>query len=208
MNLKVFFFAILIVLQWGTAGSQILLGADLRVSRPEKLDVEGIPNFHRVSPELYRGAQPSYLGFEYLRTLGIKTIINLRSFHSDYDNVQRLGMSYEHIYMKPWHPEKEDVVRFLKIVTDPQRAPIFLYCHHGSDRTGLMVAVYRSAVCGWTKEAALQEMVEGGYGFHTIWRNLVDFFWNLDIHFLRKEAGFMNMLPENFEPSALHSVPR
>lgn len=74
-------------------------------------------------------------------------------------------------------------------MNDPQHAPVFLHCHHGADRTGLMVGVYRVTFCGWTKEAAIQEMVEGGYGFHPIWENLVHFFRDLDIDALRREAG-------------------
>ncbi|HUL32181.1 MAG TPA: tyrosine-protein phosphatase, partial [Thermodesulfobacteriota bacterium] len=128
------------------------------------------------------------------------TIINLRSFHSDKAEVMKLGISYEQIYMKAWHAEREDVVRFLRIATDPSRLPILVHCEHGSDRTGLVVAIYRVTATGWTKEQAIREMVEGGYGFHSIWENLVHFIRNLDVDTIRKEAGIMNQTSGAFAP--------
>ncbi len=162
-----------------------------QTSWAQPIAIEDIPNLYCFGPGLYRGAQPTANGFEKLQTLGIKTIINLRSFHSDKKEVLRLGISYEQIHMKAWHVEKEDVVRFLRIVTDSSCLPIFVYCHYGSDRTGLMVAVYRVVVTGWTKKQAIREMVEGGYGFHPIWANLVRYILNMDVNTLREEGGII-----------------
>jgi len=105
--------------------------------------------------------------------LKIKTIINLRSFHSDRDEISSTGLTYEHIYMKTWHPEIKEVIRFINIATDPSRAPVLVHCQHGSDRTGTMCAFYRIIVEGWTREEAIREMTEGGFGFHGIWQNLI-----------------------------------
>lgn len=179
----------LIALLLGPAEFGTVLGGNLDLPQAEKLIMEGVPNFYRVGPGLYRGAQPSELGLKHLQELGIRTIVSLRSFHFGLEEVREIGMSFEQIYMKAWHPEKEDIVRFLKIMNDPQRGPVFLHCQYGADRTGLMVGVYRVIFCDWTKEAAIQEMVEGGYGFHPIWENLIHFFRNLDIDALRREAG-------------------
>ena len=156
-------------------------GESHKTSWVEPIAIEGLPNSYCIGPGLYRGAQPTMTGFERLQKLGIKTIINLRSFHSDKKEVMKLGISYEQVYMKAWHAEKEDAVQFLRIATDPSRLPIFVHCEHGSDRTGLMVAIYRVVVSGWTKEQAIREMVEGGYGFHSIWGNFVRFILNLDV---------------------------
>ena len=160
-------------------------------AQPVKL--EGVQNLYRVSGELYRGDQPSPQGMQNLKQLGLKTIINLRSFHSDRDEIGETGLAYEHIYMKAWHPEEEDVVRFLKIVTDPQRAPVLVHCQHGSDRTGTMIAVYRIAVQGWSKAEAIREMTEGGFGFHPIWGNLPKWIQKLDIDRIKKQAGIKSL---------------
>jgi protein tyrosine/serine phosphatase len=151
--------------------------------------VKGVPNLHKISDSLYRSAQPSAEGIVNLKAIGIETIVNLRSFHSDRDKIGSSGIAYEHIYMKAWHPEEEDAIRFLQIVTNPKRTPVLVHCQHGADRTGTMIALYRVAVQGWKKEEALREMTQGGFRFHEIWKNLPHWFENLDIERIRRKAG-------------------
>lgn len=158
-------------------------------SPPVPLDLPGLPNAYRVTPNLYRGAQPTSEGMQELKNLGVKTVINLRSFHSDRDEIGDTGLGYEHIYMKAWHPEEKEIVKFLQIATDESRQPVFVHCQHGADRTGVMIAVYRIAVQGWTLDEAIQEMTEGPYGFHSIWQNLITFVRELDIEEIRERAG-------------------
>ena len=178
----------------GVAGADPLIANRPKTwAQPVKL--AGVPNLYRVSDALYRGDQPSPHGMENLKKLGLKTILNLRSFHSDRDEIGETGLAYEHIYMKAWHPEEEDVVRFLKMVTDPKRAPVLVHCQHGADRTGTMIAVYRIAVQGWSKAEAIREMTEGGFGFHQTWSNLPRFIQKLDIDRIKRQAG-INRLPE------------
>jgi catechol 2,3-dioxygenase-like lactoylglutathione lyase family enzyme/protein tyrosine phosphatase (PTP) superfamily phosphohydrolase (DUF442 family) len=157
------------------------------LARPIALD--GVPNLYRVSDELYRGGQPTAEGMRNLQGLGIKTIVNLRSFHSDRDEIGNTGLAYEHIYMKTWHPERKEAVRFLQIVSDPARTPVLVHCWHGADRTGTMCALYRIAVQGWTKEHALWELTNERFGFHHIYRNLLGWIRRLDIESIKKEAG-------------------
>ncbi len=155
----------------------------------QRLEVRGVENLHKVSEELYRGAQPSGEGMQQLKELGIKTIVNLRSFHSDRGEIGDTGLSYEHIYMKTWHAEDEEVVRFLKIVTDGKRTPAFVHCQRGADRTGTMCAIYRVAVQGWSKDDAIKEMSKGGFGFYSGWKNLINYIRELDIEEIKSKAG-------------------
>ncbi|MCX5906389.1 MAG: dual specificity protein phosphatase family protein [Deltaproteobacteria bacterium] len=151
------------------------------------VEVEGVSNLFKVSDTLYRGDQPTGSGMQELKKLGIKTVINLRSFHSDRNEIGNTDLRQEHIFMKSWHPEREDAVRFLHLVTDPKNAPVFVHCQHGADRTGTMCAVYRIVVQGWSKKEAIREMREGGFGFHEIWNNLADWVDELDVDSLKKE---------------------
>jgi protein tyrosine phosphatase (PTP) superfamily phosphohydrolase (DUF442 family) len=151
--------------------------------------LEGVPNFHHVSPELYRSAQPTAEGMRNLKQKGIKTVVNLRSFNSDRDELGKTGLRYEHITMKAWHPERKEIVRFLQIVTDPNQTPVLVHCQHGADRTGTMSALYRIAVQGWTKEEAIREMTGGGFGFHEVWQNLPSWIADLDIESIKRDAG-------------------
>ena len=49
----------------------------------QPIKLEGASNLHKVSGVLYRSAQPDAAGFRNLKKMGIRTVINLRSFHSD-----------------------------------------------------------------------------------------------------------------------------
>jgi len=160
-----------------------------KASRVQRLDFPGLPNFYKTSDDLYRGAQPTAQGMKQLKELGIKTIINLRSLHSDRDEFGDSKLIYEHMNMTTLGPKNEDVVRFLEIVTDSNYTPVFIHCQHGADRTGIMCAIYRIAVQGWSKDEAIAEMTRGGFGFHRIWMNLVDYIRKLDIDEIKKSAG-------------------
>ena len=154
-----------------------------------KVEVAGLPNLYRISDNLYRCAQPTAEGMRAAEKLGIKRVINLRAFHSDTKKLRSTKLQGERIHFNTWHAEDEDVLHFLKLAANTNAGPILVHCQHGADRTGTMVAVYRMAVQGWTKEEALKEMKEGGYGYHTIWTNLVRYVNHLDVSALRRKAG-------------------
>ena len=156
----------------------------------EHIELPGLPNFHKVSDDLYRGAQPSSEGMKQLEKIGIKTVVNLRSSHSDRDELQGTSLAYEHIEMTAWgKPENEDVLRFLQIVSDGNSLPVFVHCQHGADRTGTMCAIYRIIIQGWSKDEAIEEMTKGGFGFHSIWRSLPDYIRKLDIEEIKRSVG-------------------
>jgi protein tyrosine phosphatase (PTP) superfamily phosphohydrolase (DUF442 family) len=155
----------------------------------QPLELPGVPNFYKVSDDLYRGAQPSSQGMKQLQKMGIKTIVSLRAFSSDRDELEGVELTYEHVKVNAWNPESIDVVRFLKIVTDSNNTPVFVHCLQGSDRTGTMCAIYRIVVQGWTKEQAIEEMTKGGFGYHGFWWNLPDYIRKLDIEKIKRQAG-------------------
>lgn len=161
----------------------------------KSIQIEGVSNLYKVSEDLYRSGQPTAAGMRSLNTMGIRTVVNLRSFYSDLTKIKGTGLGYEHIRFKAWHPEEKQIVKFLQIVADSRWTPILVHCQHGADRTGTMCAVYRIAVQGWANADALKEMTEGGFGFHGIWDNLIQWIDKLDIDKI-KEAG----IRENTEP--------
>jgi protein tyrosine/serine phosphatase len=149
--------------------------------------LEGVPNLHKINENLYRSAQPAREGMKNLEKLGIRTIINLRAFHSDSDEIKGTRLNYRRLHIKTWHIEDEDVIRVLKIVSNPKDAPYLIHCQHGADRTGLMCAMYRIVFQGWTKNAAIEELKNGGYGFHPIWTNIIKYIENIDIEGIKNQ---------------------
>lgn len=154
-----------------------------------KLDRHGLSNFYEVTTNLYRGAQPTAQGMRELKGMGIRTVLSLRSFHSDNSLIARGDLKLARLHMEPWRAKDKDAVQFLKIVTDTNNLPVFVHCQRGADRTGMLCAVYRVAVCGWTKDAAVQEMKQGGFTFNPVWQNLVKYIEKLDVEALKKRAG-------------------
>jgi tyrosine-protein phosphatase SIW14 len=154
----------------------------------ESIELPGLPNLHKVSENLYRGAQPTAEGMKQLEKLGIKTVINLRATHSDRDEIKGTLLAYEHINMTTLNIKDKDVIHFLQIVTDPNRTPAFVHCQHGADRTGTMCAIYRIAVQDWSKDEAIEEMTKGGFGYHSIWRNLPKYVRKLDVQDIKNRT--------------------
>jgi protein tyrosine/serine phosphatase len=154
-------------------------------SRPEDwavpIELPGVGNLHRVNENLYRSEQPTREGMRNLKEIiGIKTVINLRAFHSDADEVWGTGLLNEELSVKTWHIEDEDVVRVLKLIRNKENGPFLIHCQHGADRTGVMSAMYRIVEQDWAKDEAIKEMVDGGYGFHPIWSNIIRYIRNVD----------------------------
>jgi len=168
----------------------------------EFIQIEGLPNLRKLSGDVYRSAQPTLEGMKNLKTMGIRTVINLRAFHSDRTVIGNTGLGSEDIHMIAWPliPTEKQAIKFLRIVTDKKRTPVLIHCQHGADRTGTMCAVYRIIVQGWTKEDAIREMTEGGFGFHRAWGNqLVQWINDLDIDKIKEKAGIeMNKVPSEF----------
>lgn len=150
----------------------------------------GLPNLYEVSDTLYRGAQPTAEGFRELKKMGVRTVVNLRSGHSDRLELAGTALGYVDIPMNVWDPDEEEILEFLRVAMDPARTPVFVHCEHGADRTGTACAAYRVAVEGWSVEEAVDEMVNGGFGFHRIWRErLSRCLRRLGFEEIKREAG-------------------
>ena len=136
----------------------------------------GVSYAAEVAPGLYRGGQPDADGIAWLKSLGVKTVINLRHFHGDTEGerVAAAGMRYERIPLESSDaPKSAQVARFLELVNDPKLRPIYVHCLHGVDRTGTLMAVYRMEMEGWSNAEAFAEMEY--FEAHDIWRDLRDF---------------------------------
>jgi tyrosine-protein phosphatase SIW14 len=151
------------------------------ISRP------GLPNLHKINDRLYRGGQPEKEGYAELVKLGVKTIVCLRTDDEDSEHLGDLPLRCVHLSIT-LTPTREQVVEFLKVATDKKRQPVYFHCKYGSDRTGTMCAMYRIAVEGWSKQAAIEEMTKGGFGYHW-WTGLTKFVQGIDVDWLREKAG-------------------
>lgn len=127
-----------------------------------------ISNFGCINEKFYRGAQPKQGDYQNLAAMGIKTIIDLQQDgeRNEQRMVEAAGMTFYRIGLsdKSW-PSPEKAEQFLKIVNDPANQPVFIHCHGGRHRAGIMTAIYRMRHDGWDAERAYAEMKQ--YGFES-----------------------------------------
>ena len=146
--------------------------------------LEASENLFQVAPCFYRSAQPDATAMKAYEGMGIRTVINLRGMHSDDDEAKGTSLILRRIAINTWDITDEHVVGVLALLRTEQK-PVLLHCMHGADRTGLMVAMYRIVEQGWTKEAALDELKNGGYGYHSMWTNIPDYIEDVDVQRFR-----------------------
>ena len=80
----------------------------------------------------------------------------------------------------------DDLVTAMQIIRD-RKGPLLFHCWHGSDRTGAVAAMYRMVFQHVPKQHAIDEMVEGIFGFHMIFDNIIDTIDEADIEHIRQE---------------------
>jgi protein tyrosine/serine phosphatase len=167
-----------------------LTEAAVTTARPvqwaEPVEMEGVSNLHRISPTLYRSEQPTALGMKNLEKLGIRTVINLRAFNDDKDEVKGTSLRTERVKILTWRIDDKHVIEVMRMLKKAENGPFLIHCQHGADRTGLMSAMYRVLEQGWTPEDALTELIDGGYGYHSMWKNIVRYVRSVDPTSLRE----------------------
>jgi tyrosine-protein phosphatase SIW14 len=138
-------------------------------NQAEQITAPGLNNTARVSGNLYRGAQPKADGYAELKKLGIDVVVSFLDGNHDIqkekDLVESAGMTFISV---PWNgahePPRSTVVLFFATLRDNEAKKIFVNDLQGSDRTGLMVALYRIVHDHWTVEQAAAEMND--FHFH------------------------------------------
>lgn len=148
---------------------------------------ENLDNWHQLDQKVYRSAQPDRKGFQDAIQFGIKNVLNLRDNNSDDAEAKGLKIKTYRIEMEADDIFENDLVAALKIIKNSD-GPILIHCWHGSDRTGLLCATYRMVFQNWTKEAATDELVNGGYGHHSIYKNIPRWIKNADVEALKKRV--------------------
>jgi len=144
-----------------------------------------LPNLHRVTMGFYRAAQPTAAGFQQAEALGIRTVISLRQTVDDARLAVGTGLVLHRVPMKSRYVAElggSKIVQVMRLLFHGlESGPVLVHCHHGADRTGLIVALYRLIAQGWSRDAAIAELIEGGYGFHPIWANIPRYVQSVDL---------------------------
>ena len=184
--------SVLVCLMRGAAGASLVQRAQAQeVARPPEwaVPVGTSANLFRVTPTLYRSAQLGQADVAELKALGIKNVVGLRAFHSDDDWLRKSGIKENRIKIYTWAVSDDNVVAALKAIRAAEKeGPVLLHCWHGADRTGLVSAMYRVLYQGWSKAQALDELQNGGYGYHAMWKNIPVYLRDVDVENIRQRV--------------------
>ncbi|WP_244158171.1 dual specificity protein phosphatase family protein [Phytopseudomonas flavescens] len=138
-------------------------------------------NLYRMQPYLYRSALPSAAQRGELQKLKIATVINFYQ-RSDADWLSDASIRQVH---QPLHADRiddADVLQALRSIRLAQaRGPVLIHCKHGQNRTGMIAAMYRIVYQGWSRQQAIDEMREGGFGGRKRFEDAEDYLQQVDL---------------------------
>lgn len=146
---------------------------------------EHLDNWHKVDALVYRSEQPDSDAMKEIEAFGIKRVLNLRDLHDDNDEIKGTSLKSFHVPIKTTEINDEHVVKALKIIKSSDES-ILVHCWHGADRTGTVIAMYRIIYQGWSKDRAIDELVNGGYNYHSMFDNIITYLQNVDIESIRR----------------------
>ena len=153
--------------------------------------IDEAKNFYRVDELLFRSAQLDGSYAAKLHELGIKSIVNLRHFSRGGDR-RAFGDQFwlSNKPLQSWEIKPAQIADVLRTIRERQKkGAVLVHCYHGADRTGLVVAMYRVIYQGWSLDAARSEMIDGGYGFHSMWQDIAGFLTPQNEALVRAELG-------------------
>jgi tyrosine-protein phosphatase SIW14 len=145
-------------------------------------------NFYRLSDEVYRSSQPDDEEMVALEGMGMRSVLNLREFHSDTDEARDTRLELYRVPVNAGDVDDDFVISALQVIAKAEK-PILIHCWHGSDRTGVVSAMYRMVFQGWPRERAIDEFVSGGYGYHaSFYPNIERYLETVDIEAIRRQV--------------------
>ena len=167
-----------------------------------------LPNLRVLRPGVfYRSGQPRGIGLPVLGLMGVKTMVTLRSKMDEEAQAEaawcrRNGVRFVRLPLKS-APEAIDaaVTEILAIVADPRNHPILVHCARGKERSGLISAVFRMELDGWSNPKALREMYDRGL-VPGSWPTFEDYVWHYDA---RAVSGETHALADG--PNAASAAP-
>jgi protein tyrosine phosphatase (PTP) superfamily phosphohydrolase (DUF442 family) len=123
--------------------------------------------FTQVDQFVARGPRPQPEDYDYIKDT-FTTVISLEGIREDKKEAAEL--SPVHVLSMPisaWEIYVSGIsqAKLNQILGAIRSAPkpVLVHCEWGRDRTGLVVAAYRVAVNGWSKDKAMQEAIHRGF---------------------------------------------
>jgi protein tyrosine/serine phosphatase len=147
-----------------------------------------LENFYRLNDGVYRSRQPDDEEMAELEATGFRAILNLREHHSDKDEARGTQLRLYRVPVNAGDIDDAFVVKALRAIAQAEK-PILIHCWHGSDRTGVVAAMYRMVFEQWPRDMAIDEFVNGGFGYHaSFYPNIERYLETVDIEAIRRQV--------------------
>ena len=121
-------------------------------------------NFGRVSDRLWRSGQPTPRQVARLARRGIRTIVNLRgkrdcaSYLMEVEACRRHGITLVDFQVHSRQPPSRDTIHAARELFARIEYPALIHCKVGSDRSGIMGALYLLVADNQPVEAAIRQL--------------------------------------------------
>lgn len=169
-------------------------------------------NAHRVTPRLWRSAQPSPRDIRRMAKSGLRTIVNLRGGRShgawqlERDAAERGGVTIVDFVLRSREaPDRETLLQLPELFAS-LTYPVLAHCKSGADRAGLFAALYLLVVEGADSARALRELTPLKGHFRHAQTGILDAF--LEAYRDEGEARgkpFMDWVREDYDPASLQA---
>ena len=132
----------------------------------------------QITSSIYRGPYLDPEGIAYLKSRGVRTIVNLEIklffrpgiIFEARALAENAGIHFVHLPLNPiLAPKPSQIDAIMAVICSSENQPVYLQCHSGLDRTGFIVGVYRVLHDGWTPEKAYEEMIQVGFSRVFFW---------------------------------------
>jgi Tyrosine phosphatase family len=160
-------------------GCRSVAQSSVRANAPDIRRIHPAPGTHLVRFQeldegIYKGSKPKTdADYEFLRSKGIKYIVELRLFPwlnaGEKRKVKKYSMTLltGTINASPMTPSEKHINAVLCLLRDKRYHPIYFHCDLGRDRAMLIAGLYEMYYKGKSKEEAYKEMKY--YGFKDDW---------------------------------------
>lgn len=128
---------------------------------PQSVSADALPNYKRLTPLLAVAGQPTPEALGRLRSLGFRTVINLRTesepgVQAEAEALRAAGLDYVSVPVMPETLGASQVEAVRRVLDDPARGPVLLHCG-SSNRVGAVWALLQAQAKGLDAEQAVEE---------------------------------------------------